>query len=167
MASDGAPITLSVTQPANTGSASSGNTAKPANGKLLPNTGAPAKAASVLAKSAVKLAASDTASGSATSPTTSVSATSTTPPSSSVTDAAGPKTPAASQPDTRALVAQLNKHLNDSGLPDQYRVDPHSTGMIQEVNPANGAVIGEFSASEFPSLARSAGALGLLVDSLA
>jgi PPE-repeat protein len=67
------------------------------------------------------------------------------------------------------LLTQLNKHLNDSGKPDQYRVDPQSSTTIQEINPANGAVIGEFSASEFPALARSAGAsaTGLLVDSLA
>jgi hypothetical protein len=72
-----------------------------------------------------------------------------------------------SQPDLQALTAQLNKHLNDSGRPDQYRVDPQLATMIQEVNPATGAVIGEFSASEFPALARSVGASGLLVDSLA
>jgi len=65
------------------------------------------------------------------------------------------------------LVTQLNKTLNDSGRPDQYRVDPQSANMIQEVNPANGAVIGQFSADEFPALARSVGATGLLIDSLA
>jgi hypothetical protein len=67
----------------------------------------------------------------------------------------------------QSLVTQLNKTLNDSGRPDQYRVDPQSANMIQEVNPANGAVIGQFSADEFPALARSVGATGLLIDSLA
>jgi len=161
MASDGAPITLSVTQPVNAGSASSGTTAKPADGKPLPNTFA-ATQASVAAKSAAKFPVSDAAAAGTTRPTGPSTAT------SSATDAvAAARTPAVSQADTRTLVAQLNKHLNDSGLPDQYRVDPQSSSMIQEVNPANGAVIGEFSAAEFPSLARSAGAIGLLVDSLA
>jgi hypothetical protein len=39
--------------------------------------------------------------------------------------------------------------------------------MIQQLNPASGAVIGEFSATEFPALARSVGVSGLLIDSLA
>jgi hypothetical protein len=67
----------------------------------------------------------------------------------------------------QSLIAQLNKYLNDSGRPDQYRVDPQSENTIQEVNPANGAVIGQFAASEFPALARSVGASGVLVDTLA
>jgi hypothetical protein len=75
--------------------------------------------------------------------------------------------PAAQQPaDLQALVNQLNKHLNDSGLPDQFRLDPAGK-LIQQVNPANGAVIGEFAVSEFPALARGVGASGLLFDSLA
>lgn len=163
MASDGASITVSVTQPAQASYASPGTPAKPADGKSLPNSGA-ATAQPVVAKSAVQLAVSNAASASAA---TSAGATSPPASSSSATGAALPKTPAASQADTRTLVTQLNKHLNDSGLPDQYRIDPQSSGMIQEINPANGAVIGEFSASEFPSLARTAGALGLLIDSQA
>jgi hypothetical protein len=75
--------------------------------------------------------------------------------------------PAAKQSNLQTLIAQLNKFLNDSGRPDQFRVDPQSQSMIQEVNPSNGAVIAEFAASEFPALARSVGASGLLVDSLA
>ena len=65
------------------------------------------------------------------------------------------------------LVAQLNKYLNTTGRPNIFRVDPQSGSTIQEVNPANGAVIAQFAASEFPALARSVGATGLLVDSLA
>jgi hypothetical protein len=82
--------------------------------------------------------------------------------------AAGPTIkPAAQQPaDSQALISQLNKHLNDSGLPDQFRLDPAGK-LIQQVNPANGAVIGEFAVSEFPALARGVGASGLLFDSLA
>jgi hypothetical protein len=75
--------------------------------------------------------------------------------------------PAAQQSaDPQTLVNQLNSHLNDSGFPDQFRLDP--TGkQIQQVNPATGKVVGEFSVSEFPALARSVGASGLLLDSLA
>jgi hypothetical protein len=65
------------------------------------------------------------------------------------------------------LVAQLNKYLNTTGRPDLYRVDPQSSSNIQEVNPANGEVVAQFAASEFPTLARSVGASGLLLDSLA
>ena len=65
-----------------------------------------------------------------------------------------------------ALVAQLNKHVNDSGRPSQFRVDPSSNNkVIQQINPANGAVVGEFLISEFPALARSIGITGALVDS--
>ena len=78
---------------------------------------------------------------------------------------AKPTSPPVPQPELQSRVAQLNKHLNDSGRPNQFRVDPRSSTMIQEVNPATGEVIGQFSASEFPALARSAGAAsGLLID---
>lgn len=70
-------------------------------------------------------------------------------------------------PDVHVFVAQLNKYLNTTGRPDVYRVDPQSDSNIQEVNPANGQVIAQFAASEFPTLARSVGASGLLLDSLA
>jgi len=68
-----------------------------------------------------------------------------------------------------AMVAQLNKHLNDSGRPDQFRVDPSSGNkVIQQINPATGDVIGEFLISEFPALARSVGVTGgVLIDSRA
>jgi len=68
----------------------------------------------------------------------------------------------------QALVAQLNKYLNDSGQPDQFRADPSAPDrLIQQINPANGEVIGEFSSAEFPALARSLGLTGGLVDSKA
>ena len=69
-----------------------------------------------------------------------------------------------------AVVTQLNKYLNESGRPNQFRVDPASRGQtIQEINPANGEVIGEFSSAQFPELARSLGGsgVGVLVDSRA
>ncbi len=59
----------------------------------------------------------------------------------------------------------LNKYLNDSGKPDQFRVAPDSDDkLIQQVNPATGEVIGEFPASEFAALARSVGISGVVVD---
>ena len=68
--------------------------------------------------------------------------------------------------DPQSLVNSLNKYLNDSGRPDQFRLDPASRNkLIQEINPATGAVIGEFSIAEFPALARSIGATSLLIDS--
>jgi uncharacterized FlaG/YvyC family protein len=70
------------------------------------------------------------------------------------------------KPDLQAQVDLLNKYLNDSGRPDQFRVDPSSgSKLIQQINPASGAVVGEFLASEFPALARSVGVSGALVDS--
>ena len=82
--------------------------------------------------------------------------------------AAATKLAATRAADPQALVAQLNKYLNDSGRPDEFRVDPASSNkLILQINPANGAVLGEFSVDEFPALARSVGASGLLIDSLA
>jgi hypothetical protein len=78
-----------------------------------------------------------------------------------------PPATATNKADLPQLVTQLNKYLNDSGRPDQFRVDPASQGQtIQEINPANGEVIGVFSAAQFPELARSLGAsgVGVLVD---
>jgi hypothetical protein len=66
----------------------------------------------------------------------------------------------------QAQVTLLNKYLNDSGKPDQFRVDPSSDDkLIQQINPATGAVIGEFPAAEFAELARSVGISGVLIDS--
>jgi hypothetical protein len=80
-----------------------------------------------------------------------------------------PAEPHVNQPAASAVVAQLNKHLNDSGRPDQFRVDPSSGNkVIQQINPATGDVVGEFLASEFPALARSVGVTGgALIDSRA
>ena len=68
--------------------------------------------------------------------------------------------------DVQTQVRLLNKYLNDSGKPDQFRVAPDSDDkLIQEVNPANGEVIGEYPASEFAALAKSVGISGVLIDS--
>jgi hypothetical protein len=68
--------------------------------------------------------------------------------------------------DVQTQVRLLNKYLNDSGKPDQFRVAPDSDDkLIQEVNPANGEVIGEYPAAEFAALAKSVGISGVLIDS--
>jgi hypothetical protein len=79
---------------------------------------------------------------------------------------AAPKSSGASRTtDVQAQVAFLNKYLNDSGKPDQFRVAPNSNSlMIQEVNPATGAVIGEYPAIAFPALAKSLGISSALID---
>jgi len=69
---------------------------------------------------------------------------------------------------SQSQVALLNKYLNDSGQPDRFRVDPNSAEqLIQEINPATGVVIAEYSAVAFPALAKSLGLVGSLVDSRA
>jgi hypothetical protein len=77
--------------------------------------------------------------------------------------AAAAPPPASAQ--LQAQIALLNKYLNDSGRPDQFRVDPASNGkLIQQINPATGAVVGELPADEFEALARSVGISGVIVD---
>jgi hypothetical protein len=129
-----------------------GNSGQTSGGGYSPPTGNAVNAPAIAAATAAATAPSATAAsgGAAVKP-------------AAATKAAAPRTN-----DARTLVDQLNKHLNDSGRSDEYRVDPDSGGkLIQQINPANGAVLGEFSVDEFPALARSVGASGLLVDSLA
>jgi uncharacterized FlaG/YvyC family protein len=67
--------------------------------------------------------------------------------------------------DIQAQVAFLNKYLNDSGRPEQFRVDPNSDSMlIQEVNPATGVVIAEYPSVSFPALAKSLGISSAVID---
>ena len=69
--------------------------------------------------------------------------------------------------DVQAQVAFLNKYLNDSGRPDQFRVDPNSDSNIQEVNPATGAVVAEYPSVSFPALAKSLGISSAVIDGYA
>jgi uncharacterized iron-regulated membrane protein len=62
---------------------------------------------------------------------------------------------------------QASKNHNDSGRAEQFRVDPKNDAMIQQINPANGEVVGQFSVDEFPALTKSIGVTGLFVDALA
>ena len=78
---------------------------------------------------------------------------------------AAPKSNEPAVSTVQAQVTLLNKYLNDSGRPDQFRVDPTSDSkFIQEINPATGEVIAEYLATEFPALARSVGISGVLID---
>ena len=75
-----------------------------------------------------------------------------------------PATPPAAA-NLQSQVQLLNKYLNDSGKPAQFRVAPGSDEKtIQEINPANGEVLAEFPASEFAALARSVGISGVIVN---
>jgi hypothetical protein len=126
------------------------------SGKSLPQSGNGAAAAAAAAALKVGTASQSSravapAAGSAKYPSTS-------------TNSSPPKAAPASSSDPQALVEQINKYLNNSGRADQFRVDPASDKYIQQVNPASGAVIAEYSVAEFPALARSIGAAGLLVD---
>ena len=67
--------------------------------------------------------------------------------------------------DVQAQVAFLNKFLNDSGKPNQFRVAPDTNAaLIQEINPANGAVIADYPVIAFPALAKSLGISSALID---
>ncbi len=72
---------------------------------------------------------------------------------------------ASEKPDFPALVTRLNKQLNDSGRPDEFRLDSASGRVvIQQINPASGAVIAEYPEAEFPALAAGLTGAGLLID---
>jgi hypothetical protein len=67
--------------------------------------------------------------------------------------------------DAQAQVDFLNKFLNDSGKPNQFRVAPDSnSALIQEINPANGLVIADYPVIAFPALAKSLGISSALID---
>jgi hypothetical protein len=90
-------------------------------------------------------------------------------PSAAANDSTSPaaKNAASLPSDPQTLADQVNKFLNETGRSDQFRVDPSSADYIQQINPSSGAVIAEYLVSEFPALARSIGASGLLIDDTA
>jgi hypothetical protein len=148
MASDGNPGKLAVTSVIHGSQAIQPVSGQPSSGKFLPTGGKYAPLAPA-AESVSIQAPADAA-----------------PADAAVADHKAPPPPRKTEP--QSMVDLLNKNLNDSGRPDQYRLDPTSGDkVIQQINPATGAVIGEFSVDEFPALARSVGATGLLIDSLA
>src|SRR5438128_2026274 len=68
-------------------------------------------------------------------------------------------------PDLSELLAQLNKHLQNSGRPNHYKLDSSSGHrVIQEINPDTREVVNEIPANEFKALAQSLGVSGLLFD---
>jgi hypothetical protein len=67
------------------------------------------------------------------------------------------------KPEPAAQVAILNKFLNDSGKPAQFRASSNNK-LIEEINPANGQVVAQYPVEEFAELARSVGISGALVD---
>ncbi|HEY2685284.1 MAG TPA: flagellar protein FlaG [Steroidobacteraceae bacterium] len=74
--------------------------------------------------------------------------------------------PAQQQVDRAVLAAQiaaLNKSLNDSGRPAQFRASANNKN-IEEVNPSNGKVVAEYPAEEFAELARSVGISGAVIN---
>ncbi len=158
MASDGIPAGLpaSVSSSSATvlrdGGAPPADKAGSTDGKSLPQGG--------------RAAGTGTAVGSATEPGATASTRSGTRAAAQADRTALQKAATTTKATLQSLVVQLNKYLNDSGRPSQFRVEPGSSdSVIQEVNPANGAVIGEYSASEFPALARSLGISGVIVNS--
>jgi uncharacterized FlaG/YvyC family protein len=76
--------------------------------------------------------------------------------------------PVRKKPDAEALVSQLNKPLNESGRPDQFRLDTSAgRNVIQQVDPNTGEVVAEYSEAEFPMLAQGLSGAGRLVDTRA
>jgi uncharacterized FlaG/YvyC family protein len=157
MASDGSPGAIPAATPVVSSPAADPTKFQPGSGKSLPQSGNGAAQAPIPASQGRKTL---------TLPASSVSSTSTAN-ASNLSKSQPAKTSAASNSDPQALVDQINKRLNDSGRADQFRVDPTSEKYIQQVNPASGEVIAEYSVNEFPALARSIGASGLLVDETA
>src|SRR5882757_9998990 len=81
---------------------------------------------------------------------------------------APPSTNASKTPDWAALLAQLNRHINTSGQPDQFRLNTDSGHkVIQQINPESGEVVAEYLESEFPALAEGLGGTGRLVNTKA
>jgi hypothetical protein len=156
MASDGNSGQIPITSPVHGSQATVSVNPQLQSGKSLPPNGKDQAAAAAGAA-----AAKSTTGVSAAASKAPVPRAAPTPPPVSA-----PPAPAPRASDAQSLVAALNKNLNDSGRPDQYRVAPQSDDkVIQQVNPATGEVVGQFSVSEFPALARSVGVAGVLIDS--
>lgn len=160
MASDASPGAIAGISPVLSSQASGSTKFQPPSGKILPQSGDSVAAAAATASQG---------SNSVAPPNPSASVTSTAGANSSNAsgNSSSTNSTAASSSDAQALVNQINKYLNDSGQADQFRLDPDSSSYIQQVNPASGAVVAQYAVSEFPALARSIGASGLLIDDTA
>ncbi len=172
MASDGSPGAISGASVVLSSQIADTAKFQPAGGKSLPfggnatTTAAAAAAASITAAgNAVPQSGNSAAQPAASAPAASGNIVSAS--AAGNVKSSQAKSTAASSSDPQSLVNQINKYLNDSGQADQFRLDPTSDNYIQQVNPANGAVVAQYSVSEFPALARSIGASGLLIDDVA
>lgn len=163
MASDGSSGTIT-TVIAVLGSQASSGKSLPQSGKSAAATAASIPAGNVLPRSGKPATVVVTSAPAAASKSSTAAANDA---NSADAKSADAKSVAASRSDPQTLVSLANKYLNDSGRPDQFRVDPSTSNYIQQVNPSSGAVIAEYSVSEFPALARSLGASGLLIDDIA
>ena len=175
MASDGSPAAISGTSAVTISQAADTAKFQPVSGKTLPPG---SKATAAAAAASIAAAGNALPQGSVTpSPTPAAAplasrSNGTNNDGSSSANSANAKSvqtksTAASASDSQSVVDQINKHLNSSGRADEFRVSPVSDKYIQQVNPTNGAVIAEYSVDEFPALARSIGASGLLIDDVA
>jgi uncharacterized FlaG/YvyC family protein len=153
MASDGVPATPPTTGPVTASPTRAATSIQLPRGKVLPPGGTSTAPQSAVAIS--KAIAPHTIASAKLAPTK--------PPSTT------PKaTPADKPSDAQALVTQVNKSINESGRPDQFRLDTSTgTPVIQQINPTSGEVVGEYSEEEFPTLAQGLGVSGSLVDTLA
>ncbi len=76
--------------------------------------------------------------------------------------------PAASAATRPSQAPTGNSGDNDSGRPNQFRIDPNSGDkLIEEINPATGEIVAQYSVSEFPALAKGLGLLGSVINSTA
>jgi hypothetical protein len=167
MTISGNSVGLSVTLPVH-GSQAPQPAAQTPGGKVVPPSGNTTPAFSLPATAAAKTA-------SPAAPQVAAGTQKVTPPNSygavvaaAAASAQSSASNASTAPDSKTVVAALNKYLNDTGRPDQFRIVSGSGGkVIQQVNPANGEVIGQFSVTEFPALAQSVVGGSAQVDSTA
>jgi hypothetical protein len=167
MASDASPGAIAGISPVLSSQASGSTKFQPPSGKILPQSGDSVAAAAATASQAAGAASQGSNSVAPPNPSASVTSIAGANTSNASGNSSSTNSTAASSSDAQALVNQINKYLNDSGQADQFRLDPDSSSYIQQVNPASGAVVAQYAVSEFPALARSIGASGLLIDDTA
>jgi hypothetical protein len=164
MASDGTTGQIPVASPVQ-GSQATSVKSQATSGKSLPQSGKAATSAGSARTSAAAVSAANAVTVGGIAAAAGAAAANAAANAANAANSSNESTQSATEP--QSLVSQLNKYLNNSGRPDQFRVAPGDGNLIQQVNPSSGAIVGEFSAEEFPALARSVGASSLLIDSLA
>jgi uncharacterized FlaG/YvyC family protein len=167
MASDGSPGAIAAVSAVLNSQASGSTKFQPAGGKTLPQSGNSSAAAAAVALTSAENVPQGNKTVTPAVSSASVKSSAAVGSGNSAANASSAKSAAAATADPQSLVTQINKHLNNSGQADQFRVDPDSNSYIQQVNPASGEVIAQYAVNEFPALARSIGAAGLLIDDTA